>query len=102
MNYNERLAAEVEKQNAHDLYIDHIANTFSKREAALIRNCIAYIGSDPAGLPGHNLMILVYKLANYANLTPENIYSAHDQILIPIITDDNSENMNIPCSEQKE
>jgi len=24
-------------------------------------------------------MILVYKLANYANITPEDIYSAHSQ-----------------------
>jgi hypothetical protein len=36
---------------------------FTERENRLIKNCIAYAKNDPAGLPGHNLMIIVAKLA---------------------------------------
>ena len=36
---------------------------FDERERRLICNCIAYEQSDPAGLPGHNLMIIVAKMA---------------------------------------
>lgn len=35
----------------------------TEREARLIKNCLDYASGDPAGLPGHNLMILVAKLA---------------------------------------
>lgn len=34
---------------------------YSEREIRLIRNCISYEEDDPAGLPGHNLMILIAK-----------------------------------------
>ena len=37
----------------------------TEREFNLIGNCIMYASSDPAGLPGHNLMILVAKLAEH-------------------------------------
>jgi len=35
---------------------------FDEREIRLIRNCIEYAHNDPAGLPGHNIMIIVSKL----------------------------------------
>lgn len=35
---------------------------FSDRELCLLDNCKQYSENDPAGLPGHNLMILVAKL----------------------------------------
>lgn len=35
---------------------------FNEREARLINNCQKYAHNDPAGLPGHNLMIIVSKL----------------------------------------
>lgn len=41
---------------------------FEQREVRLIRNCQVYAASDPAGLPGHNLMLIVDKLARAADL----------------------------------
>lgn len=38
-------------------------NELTEREARLVNNCVQYAGSDPAGLPGHNLMIIITKLA---------------------------------------
>ena len=35
------------------------------RESRLLRNCQLYATSDPAGMPGHNLAILVTKLYAY-------------------------------------
>ena len=35
---------------------------FTPREIRLILNCQAYEMNDPAGLPGHNLLLLVSKL----------------------------------------
>jgi len=37
--------------------------TFTEREFRLINNCIEYHENDPAGLPGHNLMIIISKMA---------------------------------------
>jgi hypothetical protein len=37
---------------------------FSDREKALIRNCEDYAGSDPAGLPGHQFMLIIAKMAD--------------------------------------
>lgn len=33
-----------------------------EREQRLVANCCAYAEGDPAGLPGHNLMIIIAKL----------------------------------------
>lgn len=41
----------------------YIADLFTERELRLVRNCVEYQDGDPAGLPGHNLMLLVAKLA---------------------------------------
>lgn len=35
---------------------------FTERESRLIENCVTYAFDDPAGVPGHGLMILVAKL----------------------------------------
>lgn len=40
------------------------AGTFSKREIRLIRNCRAHSANDPAGLPGHNLILIIAKMAD--------------------------------------
>lgn len=37
---------------------------FTDRELRLIENCKDYAGSDPAGLPAHNLLLIVDKLDN--------------------------------------
>lgn len=37
---------------------------FDERERRLIANCVTYGRNDPAGLPGHNLMMIVSKMVN--------------------------------------
>lgn len=37
---------------------------FSEREVRLIENCQVYAANDPAGIPGHNLMIIIAKLSS--------------------------------------
>lgn len=37
-------------------------NNLDEREQRLVANCCAYAAGDPAGLPGHNLMIIIAKL----------------------------------------
>ena len=41
---------------------------FNDRERRLIRNCINYERNDPAGLPGHNLMVIVAKMAEMLDI----------------------------------
>lgn len=36
---------------------------FTERELKLIENCKQYALGSPAGLPGHNLMIIIHKLS---------------------------------------
>jgi hypothetical protein len=43
----------------------YISAYFTKRELRLIANCCEYAEGDPAGLPGHNLMMLVAKIIQY-------------------------------------
>lgn len=37
-------------------------DNFDERERRLISNCVDYATSDPAGLPAHNIMIIVAKM----------------------------------------
>ncbi len=37
-------------------------SVFTERDLRLIENCKSYAGSDPAGLPGHNLLLIIDKL----------------------------------------
>ena len=48
-------------------YHQKVLETFTPRELRLITNCIQYAAGDPAGLPGHNLMIIVDKLVGFTN-----------------------------------
>lgn len=41
---------------------------FTKRELRLVRNCMKYATDDPAGLPGHNLEIIIEKLMKELNI----------------------------------
>lgn len=40
-----------------------VKQVFTDRELRLIQNCMNYAQGDPAGLPGHNLMLIIAKLA---------------------------------------
>lgn len=44
---------------------EYIKAYFTQRELRLLRNCQEYANDDPAGLPGHNLIMLIDKLTNY-------------------------------------
>lgn len=37
---------------------------FTEREIRLIDNCKVYAANDPAGLAGHNLMMIIAKLSD--------------------------------------
>lgn len=39
------------------------ADLFTERERQLIRNSLAYSRNNPGGFPGHNLIIVIAKLA---------------------------------------
>lgn len=43
--------------------MDWVGGYFDERERRLIANCRDYGRNDPAGLPGHNLMLIVAKMA---------------------------------------
>ena len=36
---------------------------FDDRQQQLIDNCKTYTGNNPAGLPGHNLMVIIERMA---------------------------------------
>lgn len=42
-------------------------DNFDERERRLISNCVDYATSDPAGLPAHNIMIIVAKMVKLLN-----------------------------------
>lgn len=39
-------------------------DVFTERELRLISNCQTYAREDPAGLPGHNLMVIISKFCD--------------------------------------
>ena len=43
-------------------YQINIDDYLDEREKRLINNCITYAADDPAGLPGHNLMVIIAKI----------------------------------------
>lgn len=45
-----------------DKFAKFVETYFSERERNLISNCIIYTDNEPAGLPGHNLMVIIEKL----------------------------------------
>jgi hypothetical protein len=44
-----------------------VDNKLDEREQRLVANCCTYADGDPAGLPGHNLMIIIAKLKAQAD-----------------------------------
>lgn len=52
---------------------DWQTNHFDERQRALIHNCQTYAQDNPAGVPGHNLMLIIAKmstlLTKYETLT---------------------------------
>lgn len=59
---------------------EFVKDYFTQRELRLIRNCMEYADEDPAGLPGHNLMMLVSKLIHYYG-GPMNDFQALDEMI---------------------
>lgn len=55
---------------------DYLKDTYTERELKLILNCLHYADDDPAGLPGHNLLLIVSKLALDAGIDEQAILHA--------------------------
>lgn len=53
----------------------------SERELRLLANAIIYSENDPAGLPGHNLLVLLAKLAEKVGVTYDDLLSRVDDII---------------------
>jgi hypothetical protein len=51
---------------------------FTERESRLIENCVAYAFGDPAGVPGHGLMILIGKLTKAYPVLSDIEYAVWD------------------------
>lgn len=51
----------------------HWGTHFEEREWRLITNCRVYADNDPAGLPGHNLMLIVSKMADLLDSSEKNV-----------------------------
>ena len=62
--YRDFNPGEVDPTNKgnRDTYVWFINNILNERERRLVNNCCEYAYSDPAGLPGHNLMVIIHKL----------------------------------------
>ncbi len=52
------------KNSPHPAWYDHL----DERQQRLIINCREYAKNDPAGVPGHNLMIIIAKLAELLDM----------------------------------
>lgn len=53
----------MDTENVKNEALNTVAGAlFDERELRLILNCVNYANGDPAGLPGHNLMVIVAKL----------------------------------------
>lgn len=53
------------EQELKDNYDAIVSEWFDEREFRLIRNAMIYAQNDPAGLPGHKLMLVVDKLCAF-------------------------------------
>ena len=47
---------------------------FDDRQRKLIANCCTYTAHEPAGLPGHNLMVIIERMAAMLNAATEQGY----------------------------
>lgn len=59
-----------------DLLVQLLKSEFDDRELRLILNCLTYAENDPAGLPGHGLMLLVAKLLRVMQLDASLVEAA--------------------------
>ena len=73
----ERTAEVTEQAEAFKEYLN---DKFTERELRMILNCLHYADDDPAGLPGHNLILIITKLASDAGIDEEAINHALGRI----------------------
>lgn len=59
-----------------EMIVAQLANHFTTRELRIMLNCISYGENDPAGIPGHNLLMIVTKLLGLTSITKELIHAA--------------------------
>lgn len=60
------------------LRVNSLREVFSERELQLILNCDSYARGKPAGLPGHNLMLIISSLINLLGTNQTEIRSARN------------------------
>jgi hypothetical protein len=58
----EQLRQQLQSHSFTDLTFGWLSE-FDERQRQLIANCKLYAQNDPAGLPGHNLMVIIAKMA---------------------------------------
>lgn len=56
--------------------IQPVEISFTDREMRLIINSLDYATGDPAGLPGHNLMVIIAKMAAALKISKSDISEA--------------------------
>jgi len=62
----QKIAQEFEKARQEMFQIGWL-RFFDRRQRRLIGNCCDYARSDPAGMPGHNLALIVAKMSDMLN-----------------------------------
>lgn len=63
-NNTEEIKAIMPTVNINDGLPTQHKSRFTDRENDLIKNCLTYSRGTPAGLPGHNLMVIITKMAD--------------------------------------
>ena len=63
--------------NREDIKLNQIMRLFDLRQLRLLRNALDYARSDAAGLPGHQLMLIISKLFN-EHFAVDTLYKAID------------------------
>lgn len=59
-------------KNIHPDWLSH----FDDRAQRLIRNCRQYAASDPAGVPGHQLMLIIAQMADMLSEAEDRLHQA--------------------------
>lgn len=57
-----------------------LTSKLSERELRLVRNCMRYAKDDPAGMPGHNLAVIVSKMMEIMQIDEAIVQDAIDSL----------------------
>lgn len=62
-----------------------MSEILTERELRLVNNCHAYATANPGGLPGHNLMLIIYKLDQILNILCDDLDRKYLQSVLSIV-----------------